>query len=174
MKKKKEEVQELSAEVEKELSSEIARETEVKEETFSMDQETPDTTEDEIKKSINKIMNTKNMGMTVNGVSEEDINSWKAEYGDIYHSIIGEFDFFWHKIRRSDYVKIMSDENLNKIDNIDIKIYYRQDIIIKSSVISPNEEELDKILEENAGISTTLADEIMIRSGFGRAQSEKV
>lgn len=154
------------------------QETLLKEEVISLNNEEEvkkeKEQEDELKKSINKIMGKTTESLLNPAVSEETINSWKAEYGDIYRSNIADYEFFWHKVRRADYVKIMSDEDLNKIDNIDIKIYYRQDIIIKSSVLYPSEEELDNILENNAGISTTLADEIMIRSGFGRAHSEKV
>jgi len=130
--------------------------------------------DDELKKSIDKIMGKVSQDVFNEDIDEDKINAWKAEYKDIYRSRIADYTFFWHKIRRGDYVKIMSDKDLNEIDNIDLKVYYRQDIIIKSSVLYPSEEELDKILEDNAGISTTLADEIMIRSGFGRAQSEKV
>lgn len=130
--------------------------------------------DDELKKSIDKIMGKVSQDVFNEDIDEDKINTWKAEYKDIYRSRIADYTFFWHKIRRGDYVKIMSDKDLNEIDNIDLKVYYRQDIIIKSSVLYPSEEELDKILEDNAGISTTLADEIMIRSGFGRAQSEKV
>ena len=130
--------------------------------------------DDELKKSIDKIMGKVSQDVFNDDIDEDKINAWKAEYKDIYRSRIADYTFFWHKIRRGDYVKIMSDKDLNEIDNIDLKVYYRQDIIIKSSVLYPSEEELDRILEDNAGISTTLADEIMIRSGFGRAQSEKV
>lgn len=130
--------------------------------------------DDELKKSIDKIMGKVSQDVFNEDIDEDKINAWKAEYKDIYRSRIADYTFFWHKIRRGDYVKIMSDKDLNEIDNIDLKVYYRQDIIIKSSVLYPSEEELDRILEDNAGISTTLADEIMIRSGFGRAQSEKV
>lgn len=151
--------------------------TELKEETISLDnqvQELKEEHEDELKKSIDKIMGKVNKDLFNSDVTEDDINKWRAEYGDIYRSRIADMTFFWHKVRRADYVRIMSDEDLNQIENLDLKIYYRQDIIIKSSCLYPSQEELDKILEENAGISTTLADEIMVRSGFGRAQSEKV
>lgn len=151
--------------------------TELKEEIISLDnqvQELKEEHEDELKKSIDKIMGKVNKSLFDVDVSEEDIDKWRAEYGDIYRSKIADMTFFWHKVRRADYVRIMSDEDLNQIENLDLKVYYRQDIIIKSSVLYPSQDELDKILEENAGISTTLADEIMICSGFGRAQSEKV
>ena len=161
----------------KKKENETQETIEVKEEVVTIDE--PKTVqeehEDELKKSIDKIMGkVKSEIFEDEGISEDQINQWKAEYGDIYRSKIADLTFFWHKIRRADYVRIMSDKELNEIDNLDLKIYYRQDIIIKSSILYPSQEELDKILEENAGISTTLADEIMIRSGFGRAQSEKV
>lgn len=149
-------------------------EVKLEETAISLDNQPVENNDDELKKSIEKIMGKVDKTVLNPSVSEDDLNKWKAEYGDVYRSRIADFEFFWHKIRRGDYVRIMSDEDLNKIDNIDVKIYYRQDIIIKNSVLYPDKEELDKILEDNAGISTTLADEIMIRSGFGRAQSEKV
>lgn len=153
-------------------------EMEIKEEVVTLSDNTEENDksnhDDELKKSIDKIMGKVNQDVFNEDIDEDKINAWKAEYKDIYRSRIADYTFFWHKIRRGDYVKIMSDKDLNEIDNIDLKVYYRQDIIIKSSVLYPSEEELDRILEDNAGISTTLADEIMIRSGFGRAQSEKV
>jgi len=89
--------------------------------------------DDELKKSIDKIMGKVSQDVFNEDIDEDKINAWKAEYKDIYRSRIADYTFFWHKIRRGDYVKIMSDKDLNEIDNIDLKVYYRQDIIIKSS-----------------------------------------
>lgn len=107
-------------------------------------------------------------------VSEQQLDEWKIQYGDIYKTDIGDQTFYWHKMRRKDYVELMTDKEFDGIDSTDLRIFLRQEKILKSCVIWPEGDILDDIIENNAGVATNISDEIMLASGFKSPKTEKI
>ena len=102
---------------------------------------------------------------------KEKINAWKAEHGKIFKTTIDGDEYIWRKLKRKEYVEIMAtQENTDK--DIDQVIYARQEKIAKMPVLYPDTIEED--LEKNAGLATTLADEVIAKSGFGNFETQEL
>lgn len=94
---------------------------------------------------------------------EEQIIQWKKTYKKIYATHIDNTEYIWHRITRKDYSAVME---INKGETMEDKVYNRQVAIIKLSVLNMSEEDLNEKLTELAGLSSSLADEILNKSGF--------
>lgn len=93
-------------------------------------------------------------------LTEAQINDWKKQYGKIYKSIVGDEVVIFRKIKRSEYMQVMTD-----IDNEDpMKIFLRQDMITKMTTLYPNN--IDQLIEENGALSTVISNEVLGKSGF--------
>lgn len=103
-------------------------------------------------------------------ISQDQIDAWKAEYGKLYKSTIGDFAFIWRKLRRKEYVDIMSQEKTADVQGD--KVFARQALIVKAVTLYPDN--LDELLEENAGLATSISDEIIIKSGFVINDTEEI
>jgi len=102
-------------------------------------------------------------------VTEAQIADWKKEFGDIYRTHIGNIDVIWHKLRRKEYVKMMTKDYAEQGQ---ARIFARQDNIVRSCVLAPAD--IDQYIEGLAGFSTSIADEIMTRSGFDLTDTEQL
>jgi len=107
-------------------------------------------------------------------VPSTQISEWKKQYGDVYRTDLNDEIFIWHKLRRRDYINLMSDTELNTITNNDLKVFLRQEKIMKTTVLFPTGERLENIIDANAGVAGNISDEIMLASGFKPVRSEKV
>ena len=94
---------------------------------------------------------------------EEKIVQWKKIYKKVFSSQIDGTEYIWHRISRKDYNDVME---INVGDSIEDKIYNRQIEIIKASVLNMDEEEINSKIDELAGLASSLADEILNKSGF--------
>lgn len=94
---------------------------------------------------------------------EEKIMQWKKIYKKVFSSQIDGTEYIWHRISRKDYNDVME---INVGDSIEDKIYNRQIEIIKASVLNMDEEEINSKIDELAGLASSLADEILNKSGF--------
>ena len=94
---------------------------------------------------------------------EEKIMQWKKIYKKVFSSQIDGTEYIWHRISRKDYNDVME---INVGDSIEDKIYNRQVEIIKVSVLNMDEEEINSKINELAGLASSLADEILNKSGF--------
>ena len=103
------------------------------------------------------------MDIEKNTLTEEQIQDWKKEYGKVYKSIISEEAIIWRKLKRSEYIKIMTTIGETDEDNAK-KVYMRQDEIVKICTLYPNN--ISEIIEENGALSTCIADQVMLKSGF--------
>ena len=100
-------------------------------------------------------MKTENTALT-----EAQINDWKKQYGKIYKSIVGDEIVIFRKIKRSEYMQVMTD-----IDSEDpMKIFLRQDMITKMTTLYPNN--IEQLIEENGTLSTVVSGEVLGKSGF--------
>lgn len=96
-------------------------------------------------------------------------NQLKEEHGEVFLTEIAGIEIIWRKLKRSEYKEIMS----KKYDgNEDIQYFERQDAIAKKVILYP--ENVDRLLEDYAGVSDIIATETMIKTGFGIANTKAV
>lgn len=91
----------------------------------------------------------------MNEVTKEQIAEWKKEFGKVFCSTVGDVEIYWRKLRRKEYSEItVSDRDF----------YEKQEDTCRAVNLSL--ENIDEVLEENAGFAMTLADEVLQYSGF--------
>ena len=103
-----------------------------------------------------------------NTVNEQDIKAWKDQWGKIFKSVIDDETFIWRQLRRKEYVEIMSVKA--EVGFETEKIYERQDSIAKLVVLFPSD--VETVIESKAGFATTIADEVILKSGFEISSTE--
>lgn len=106
-----------------------------------------------------KLKDTNKENMTM----EEKIAEWKAEYKKIFKNNIDGKDYIWRRIKRQEYAEIMAMKDGNDVDE---RIYNRQYAIAKLVILNMDKEEIEADLEELAGLASTIADEVLDKSGF--------
>lgn len=93
----------------------------------------------------------------------------KKEHGEVYITTVGEIDIVWRKLKRSEYKEAMTTEFS---DNPDIQYYEKQDFIAKKVILFP--EDVEKLIENYAGVADVVATETLIKTGFGIANTRTV
>ena len=109
------------------------------------------------------------MKIDKNAVSQTQIDEWKAEYGHVYKTANGKDAIIYRPIRRSEYTKLMLDTDIPEEEegNVEKRIERtdsRRLGICHIAVLYP--EDIDSMLEAQAGLANILAEEIMAHSGF--------
>ena len=104
-------------------------------------------------------------------LSEVEIlaNQLKEEHGEVFVTNISGIQIIWRKLKRSEYKEIMSTKF---DDNEDIQYFERQDAMAKKVILYP--ENVERLLEDYAGVSDIIATETMIKTGFGIANTKAV
>ena len=97
-------------------------------------------------------------------ISQQQIAEWKAEFGKVFKSTVGDDVLIWRRLKRKEYVTVMDDNFGGKDLTEFAQIYARQEAIIKMVTLWP--ENVQELVEGTAGLATTLSDEIVLRSGF--------
>ena len=106
-------------------------------------------------------------------ITPELIQEWKKQHGKIYKSTIDGEEFYWRRLKRKEYVTVMSDEALEEEQSeTRSRIYHRQEEIVKIAVLYPVD--IEKHIADSAGLATSLADEIILRSGFDIPKTEEL
>ena len=105
-------------------------------------------------------------------VNQEQIKEWKTQHGSIYKTSIGDSDltFIWRKLKRQEYLDLMK-EGEDVLEDND-KLFIRQDKMVEAVVLYP--ENIKEVIQQNAGVSTTLSDEILAKSGFDMATTKEL
>ena len=96
-------------------------------------------------------------------------NELKDIHGEVFVTKIAGVEIVWRKLKRSEYKEIMSTKF---DDNEDIQYFERQDAMAKRVILYP--ENVDKLIEDYAGVSDIIATETMIKTGFGIANTKAV
>jgi hypothetical protein len=96
-------------------------------------------------------------------------NQLKEEHGEVFVTEIAGVEIIWRKLKRSEYKEIMSKKY---DDNEDIQYFERQDAMARKVILYP--ENVDRLLEDYAGVSDIIATETMIKTGFGIANTKAV
>ena len=104
-------------------------------------------------------------------LSEVEIlaNQLKEEHGEVFVTNIAGIQIIWRKLKRSEYKEIMSTKY---DDNEDIQYFERQDAMARKVILYP--ENVERLLEDYAGVSDIIATETMIKTGFGIANTKAV
>ena len=104
-------------------------------------------------------------------LSEVEIlaNQLKEEHGEVFVTNIAGIQIIWRKLKRSEQKEIMSTKF---DDNEDIQYFERQDAMAKKVILYP--ENVERLLEDYAGVSDIIATETMIKTGFGIANTKAV
>ena len=103
-------------------------------------------------------------------LNQQQIDAWKEEHGKIFKTSVGDDVVIWRKLRRKEYVTIMSQEATKEFEGD--KIYARQDMIVATVALYP--EDVETLIAENAGLATCVADEIILKSGFDLTNTEEL
>lgn len=98
------------------------------------------------------------------------IQAWKTEHGKIFKTVIDGEEYIWRKLKRKEYVALMSAKY--EEEDVEARIYTRQEEITKQVVLYP--ENIEALIIENAGLATTIADEVITRSGFGLTETQEL
>ena len=117
------------------------------------------------------------MKIAKNAISQEQIDQWKAEHGHVYRSVIGDTTVIWRRLKRGEYVKLMMATDNNDSSDSDAnmeKLYARQDELAKIVILYPAAEEAEKIINESAGFSTTLSEQVLKQSGFSLTETDEL
>ena len=93
----------------------------------------------------------------------------KEKHGEVFVTSIAGIEIIWRKLKRSEYKEIMSTKY---DDNEDIQYFERQDAMARKVILYP--ENVERLLEDYAGVSDIIATETMIKTGFGIANTKAV
>ncbi|WP_312339220.1 hypothetical protein [Anaerospora hongkongensis] len=107
---------------------------------------------------------------TKEALNQEQIEEWKAQYGRIFKTTIGDDVVIWRKLKRREYVHIMSQEATDGIAGD--KVYARQDLIVAAVALYP--ENIKDLIADNAGLATCVADEVILKSGFDITDTQEL
>lgn len=107
---------------------------------------------------------------TITEINQEAIAKWKSEFGKVFKTTIDGNDFVWRKLKRKEYVEIMSDAQED--EDVNTKIYSRQERIAKAITIYPAD--AAKLIDGEAGIATSISDEALLKSGFNVGETEEL
>ena len=104
-------------------------------------------------------------------ISQAQIDEWKAEYGYVYKTMDGNKPIIYRPIRRDEYRQLMLDTDIpieeeNNPESRFERLSSRQIGICEITVLFPFKDELTKMLNNKAGLASSLANEIMDHSGF--------
>lgn len=103
-----------------------------------------------------------------NILSAAKIAEWKDEYNHIYKTVVGDLEVIWHKLSRKEYVSTMTDVTSSG----ESKIFDRQDAICKKCILFPSN--IEELIAENGGLAGSIADEILLKSGFDISDTEEL
>jgi hypothetical protein len=115
------------------------------------------------------------LAMAKHKISKEQIEKWKEEYKHVYRVTLDGDDIIFRRLKRSEYISILKESgeaNVADASDLQDKSFERQEAILKYTVIFP--EDVDALIEESAGLSTVLADEILAKSGFVNVYTEEL
>lgn len=109
------------------------------------------------------------MNISEDAISKAQIEEWKKEFGHVYKTANGNDAIIYRPVRRSEYTQLMLETDISDEDEeVAEKRIERTDNrrigICKLSVLYP--EDIDTMLENQAGLANILSEEIMAHSGF--------
>lgn len=105
-------------------------------------------------------------------VTQEQIAAWKAEFGKMFKTVFGPYEFYWHPLNRKTYSEMMSDTA--EIEELEDRIEERRYQSILRSVVYPGTEEVATVLKDKYGILNSFPDIILEKSGFYQGETSEL
>ena len=98
-------------------------------------------------------------------VDIKQVEAWKQEYKKLFKTTLTDGTvLIWRRLKRSEYKALMKE--FDKEQDQDERFWAREEAVCRSCVLYPSAEEVDRILEYQAGAATILSDDIFANSGF--------
>jgi hypothetical protein len=98
-------------------------------------------------------------------VSIEQLEEWKKEYKHLFKTTLTDGTvIIWRRLKRSEYKELV--RKFDEIEDQDDRIWGREEDLARLCVLYPSKEELEDILEYQAGVASVLSDNIYANSGF--------
>ena len=98
-------------------------------------------------------------------IETKQLEAWKQEYKKLYKTTLTDGTvLIWRRLKRSEYKEFMKE--FDAIENQDERIWSREEAVCRACILYPSTEELDNILEYQAGVATIISDDIFANSGF--------
>lgn len=89
------------------------------------------------------------------GLSQEQVDEWKKQYGELYVTEFEDQTFVWRVLNRAEYKKIVNAQGMD--------VFQREEEICRQCVLYPQNYDYSVA---KAGVATLLAEQIMDKSGF--------
>ncbi|MED1125335.1 hypothetical protein [Bacillus atrophaeus] len=109
-------------------------------------------------------------------LTDKKIQEWKKIHGKVFKTTVGGEPYIWRKLKRREYVDIMSmiqtDGESEEETAVGNRIYLRQESIVRRVILFPAD--IEDRIDENAGLATSIADEVILKSGFDVAATEEL
>lgn len=99
---------------------------------------------------------------------EDKIIEWKTQYKKIYQNYINDKSYIWRRLTRKEYMDIMS---LRVGDTAEDRVLHREIEIVKTVVLNIPIEELEEDIEDLAGLSSSISEEVLEKSGFATSRA---
>lgn len=98
-------------------------------------------------------------------VDIKQLEAWKKEYKKLFKTTLTDGTvLIWRRLKRSEYKEFM--RQFDKMDDSDERFWAREEQICRACILYPSTEEVDYILEYEAGVATIISDDIFANSGF--------
>ena len=102
----------------------------------------------------------------------EQVREWKKEYKKLFRTTLTDgTEIIWRRLRRSEYRQFMRE--FESISGRDERIWEREEAICRCCILFPSADEVEHMLEDQAGIATLLSDDIFANSGFAVKEATK-
>jgi hypothetical protein len=97
--------------------------------------------------------------------TNEQLSEWINQYKKIFKTTLTDGTILiWRRLRRSEYREFM--RKFGSIDEREERIWEREEATCKACILYPSKEEVESILENQAGVATLISDDIFANSGF--------
>ena len=107
-------------------------------------------------------------------ITQEQIDEWKAQYGKLFKTVFGPYEFYWHPFTRKSYNETMSETTEMEIEDEDELLFLRRYQSIVKNVVYPDQEKVKEILDSNYGILETFPNLVLEKSGFFRDETSEL
>ena len=98
-------------------------------------------------------------------IDTKQLEAWKQEYKKLFKTTLTDGKvLIWRRLKRSEYKEFMRE--FDSVDNQDDRIWGREEAVCRACILYPSTEEVDNILEYQAGVATVISDDIFANSGF--------
>ena len=98
-------------------------------------------------------------------VDVKQLEAWRQEYKKLFKTTLTDGTvLIWRRLKRSEYKDLM--KQYDEMSEQDTRIWTREEEVCRACILHPDRQELNNILEYQAGVATVISDDIFANSGF--------